>query len=330
MNKSGFYILLCVLLSNVSIFAEQWNDDFSNPQQSKLEWVGDWSQFAINRNNQLQSQSSDATESVLLHASTCAINAEWQFWTRISGACSAYNLLRYYIALCEEDIHADGYFVQIGGTNKNITLYEQKSNSITKLIEHPARTKILDTDASYVSIRVKRDDKGVLHLYSLIEGIDSTWIEEGFAFVPMLTSQYNAVYVKNTKTRGYDFYIDDIYVSGEQQHESLSQDEVEASVQLLSENISPNHDGWEDEVCIQYFVPNADYLATCAVYTSNGLLVKQIHQQTAIQQAGTICWNGTTDQGDIAEIGIYILYIELLNKKTHDTLRQRMVVSLTL
>jgi hypothetical protein len=325
-------ILLLIWLVVGLARADEWQDDFSNAEESNTAWVGDWKHFAINKYGQLQSQVGEASESALFHPNTCAINAEWQCWVRISGACSTYNQVRFYLTLFSNDIYDDGYFVQIGGANKNITLYEQKEGTSTKIIEHPDRIKCLDASASYVSVRATRDEKGVFRLFSWIEGIDTTWIEEGAIFVPMVRSAYTALWVRNSKTRGYDFYIDNVSVRGEEQYQILGDESMgdKTSVQLLSENISPNHDGWEDEVCIQYSTPDDDYRATCTVYTANGVLVKQLCQQTAIPQIGTICWDGTTDKGTIAEIGVYVLYIELSSTTTHDTLRQRMAVSLTL
>ena len=280
----------------------------------------------------MQSQVSEAAESALFHTSTCAINAEWQCWVRISGACSAYNQMRFYIALTSEDTHSDGYYVQIGGVNKNVTLYNQKNGTSTLLIEHPDRIKSLDGSASYLNVRVTRDKDGMFRLFSWIEGRDTTWVEEGAVFVSMIESAYSALYVRNSKTRGYDFYIDNVYVRGDEQQEMIDTETAreKASVELSSENLSPNHDGWEDELCLQYVVPNDDYLATCAVYTANGMLVKQLCHQSSISSAGKICWDGTTASGSTAEIGVYVIYIELRNKSTHDTLRQRMAVSLTL
>lgn len=312
--------------------ADEWKDDFSNAEQSKTAWVGDWEHFAINKQEQLQSQVSEASESTLLHTSTCAINAEWQCWVRISGTCSAYNQVRFYIALDGEDIYSNGYYVQIGGRNKNITLHKQQVGENKILIENTNRLKIMDNEASTLRIRVTRNDDGVFHLFSWIEGKDSTWMEEGQWFEPIVESQYSALYVKNSKTRGYDFYFDNIHVHGDQQHATIDTETTneKASVELVSENLSPNQDGWEDQLCLQYLVPNEDYIATCAVYSTNGLLVKQVCHQLPLLESGNICWDGTTTSGNTAQIGVYVLYIELHNKSTHDTLRQRMAVSLTL
>lgn len=321
------FLLLVGLLLCCSAIAEDWQDDFSNPEHSQMVWWGNWESFAINKQGQLQSQAAEAAESVLFHESTAAIDAEWKFWVRISGTCSAYNLIRFYIALEEEDVTSNGFFVQVGGANKNITLYQQTEGEARKIIEDTTRKKLLDADASYVHVRVTRSEDGVMHLYSLVEGKDSVWTKEGECFVPMLSSKYSAIVIKNSKKRGYDFYIDDIYVKGEVQNTPLTDEETynKASIQLQTESISPNGDGWEDEACITYYVPAQKTTAKLSIYTANGVLVKHMPQVSSSSE-GMVCWDGTNMNGQTVDIGVYVLHIEI-HSPNAPTLRQRYALS---
>ena len=326
-SRARIIILLVGILLSEAVFAEEWGDDFSNTEVSEREWEGDWDNFAINKQGQLQSQTAEAAESVLFHESTATIDAEWKFWVRISGTCSAYNLIRFYIALEEDDISSNGLFVQIGGANKNITLYQQTEGEARKIIEDTTRKKLLDADASYVHVRVTRSEDGVMRLYSLVEGKDSVWTKEGECFVPMLSSKYSAIVIKNSKKRGYDFYIDDIYVKGEVQNTPLTDEETynKASIQLHTESISPNGDGWEDEACITYYVPTQKTTAKLSIYTANGVLVKYMPQVSSSSE-GIVCWDGTNMNGQIVDIGVYVLHIEI-QSPTIPTLRQRYALS---
>lgn len=325
-SRARIIILLVGILLSEAVFAEEWGDDFSNTEVSEREWEGDWDNFAINKQGQLQSQTAEAAESVLFHESTATIDAEWKFWVRISGTCSAYNLIRFYIAL-EEDVTSNGFFVQVGGANKNITLYQQTEGEARKIIEDTTRKKLLDADASYVHVRVTRSEDGVMHLYSLVEGKDSVWTKEGECFVPMLSSKYSAIVIKNSKKRGYDFYIDDIYVKGEVQNTPLTDEETynKASIQLQTESISPNGDGWEDEACITYYVPAQKTTAKLSIYTANGVLVKHVPQVSSSSE-GMVCWDGTNMNGQTVDIGVYVLHIEI-QSPTIPTLRQRYALS---
>ena len=328
MKKSPRSILLLVsLLFCCSVIAEEWQDDFSNPEHSQMVWWGNWESFAINKQGQLQSQAAEAAENVLFHESSAAINAEWQFWVRISGTCSAYNLIRFYIALEEEDVTSNGFFVQVGGANKNITLYQQKNGDAKKIIEDTTRKKILDSGASYLHVRVTRSEDGIIRLYSQVEGKDSEWSKEGEYFVPMLTSHYSAVCVRNSKKRGYDFYVDDIFVKGEVQHTSLENEnieEMETQIHLQTESISPNGDGWEDEVCITYQSPYTKCSAQLSVYTANGVFVKSL--PVATSSKGIVCWDGTNKHGETVDIGVYVLHVEIKSPDA-PTARQRYAVA---
>ena len=328
MKKLPRTILLLVgLLLCCTAIAEEWQDDFSNPEHSQIVWWGNWESFAINKQGQLQSQATEAAESVLFHESTAAIHAEWQFWVRISGTCSAYNLIRFYIALEEEDVTSNGFFVQVGGANKNITLYQQKNGDAKKIIEDTTRKKILDSGASYLHVRVTRSEDGILRLYSQVEGKDSEWSKEGEYFVPMLTSHYSAVCVRNSKKRGYDFYVDDICVRGEVQHTSLENENIEwkeTQIHLQTESISPNGDGWEDEVCITYQSPYPKCSAQLSVYTANGVFVKSLPVATSSE--GIVCWDGTNKHGETVDIGVYVLHVEIKSPDA-PTARQRYAVA---
>ena len=316
----------------------QCYDDFSDTLTSHRTWQGDWHHFAINRSQQLQSQVPSAAESILYCRSTATINAEWSGWARISGTCSAYNYIRIYLTSLPDSLHADSYFIQIGGTNKNIVLYQQRDSVQRKVIENPERKKILNTAATCLDWKATRTADGVFHLYSRIDGIDSTFVEEGTFFANHVQSFSFALVVCNTKQRGYDFYMDNISVTGEPQvapinpqaEDTEDSNTTPADIRLLNTSLSPNNDGWEDEACIAYTLPNDNYKATLNVYTATGIHVKEICTDLEVPEQGTLCWNGTTAQSNTADIGVYVLVVELKNSKTKDVLRQRFALSLTL
>lgn len=331
------HLIICILSVVPVLCFGQFREDFSDADAVHSVWSGDWERFAVNRYGQLQSQSAAAAESMLWRESTAAIEAEWNGWARISGTCSAYNLMRCYLTIDGDSLNADAYYVQIGGANKNIVLYEQSNGTTTKVIENEARKKILNNAAAVVRWRATRGADGIFHLYSQVEGIDSTMVEEGIYFANQVHSEYFALYVKNSKQRGYDFYFDDIVVTGSPQHTSIHpQDDsdahgtdVRAAVYLLTESISPNGDGYEDEACVSYALPDEDYRATLSVYTPTGVLVRHVCQNQSLPAAGTLCWDGINAQGSPVEIGVYVLAIELKNTKTKDVLRRRFAVAVT-
>lgn len=330
-------LIICILSIVPTLCFGQFREDFSDADAAYSAWSGDWGRFAINRSGQLQSQSAAAAESMLWRESIASIDAEWSGWVRISGTCSAYNLVRCYLTLNGDSLQADAYYVQIGGANKNIVLYEQSHGNISKVIENEARKKILNDAAAVVRWRVTRGADGVFHLYSQVEGVDSAFVEEGVYFANTVCSEYFALYVKNSKQRGYDFNFDDIAVTGNPQSTSvhptddsdISDTRTSSSVHLLTESISPNGDGYEDEACVSYTLPDDGYSATLDVYTPTGALVRHICQNQSLPAEGTLCWDGTSGQNISVEIGVYVLYIELKNTNTKDVLRRKFAVAVT-
>ena len=123
------------------------------------------------------------------------------------------------------------------------------------------------------------------------------------------------------------FYVDDIFVRGEVQHTSLENENIEGKetqIHLQTESISPNGDGWEDEVCITYQSPYPKCSAQLSVYTANGVFVKSLPVATSSE--GIVCWDGTNKHGEIVDIGVYVLHVEIKSPDA-PTARQRYAVA---
>ncbi len=74
---------------------------------------------------------------------------------------------------------------------------------------------------------------------------------------------------------------------------------------------SPDGDGNDDIVQIDYRLPQVNGRLTISIYDVNGMKVKNlVSNQKAIVDHGTITWNGTNRYNRIAPIGIYIVYME--------------------
>ncbi len=87
----------------------------------------------------------------------------------------------------------------------------------------------------------------------------------------------------------------------------------EAQITLSSEVISPDNDGFEDQLNILYNLDVAGYTGTIAVYSSNGQFVKTLLNNRSLNTAGTIVWDGLNENDKACPAGIYIVYVELFN-----------------
>lgn len=83
-----------------------------------------------------------------------------------------------------------------------------------------------------------------------------------------------------------------------------------ATFSLSAEYISPDNDGYQDVVNIEYQVPEPELSVTVSVYTDKGILVKEVASNLLIGNEGSITWDGTNDQGEKARTGIHVILVE--------------------
>lgn len=84
-------------------------------------------------------------------------------------------------------------------------------------------------------------------------------------------------------------------------------------ISIPEKTISPDEDGFEDVLTIFYQTPESGFLANIRIYDSRGRLVKKLNQQTLLAAEGSLKWDGSTDEGLKANIGVYILVAEFTN-----------------
>ena len=82
---------------------------------------------------------------------------------------------------------------------------------------------------------------------------------------------------------------------------------------LPNHRISPDGDGFEDVLQINYLTDKGGYSATLHIYDANGNLIKKLAQNELLSTSGSFKWEGTTLENQKAGIGIYVLWIEYVN-----------------
>jgi hypothetical protein len=99
--------------------------------------------------------------------------------------------------------------------------------------------------------------------------------------------------------------------TGENSQSQTINIEVEDFFELEPKTFSPDQDGREDFLSIFYKLDKDGYLATIRVFDSKGIEVKSILKNELLSQEGILKWEGNTDNGSIAPLGIYILIFEI-------------------
>ena len=95
--------------------------------------------------------------------------------------------------------------------------------------------------------------------------------------------------------------------------EENENDDSYKTVWLSPETFSPNNDGNNDFLNIYYNLGENGYTANIKIYDSNGRIVKKLASNTLLSNSGVFRWNGENNNGIICNIGIYVVYIELIN-----------------
>ena len=107
----------------------------------------------------------------------------------------------------------------------------------------------------------------------------------------------------------------------------LTDTNVEEFIWLENPRLSPDEDGFEDFLLINYALPSAGYAANLSLFDSKGRLVRDLLQNSLLASEGTIKWDGLTNEGSNARAGIYVLSVNL-HKPNGDTIEFKKAIVL--
>lgn len=208
-------VLFFLIIVSICAYS-QVHDDFSDGNFSQQpSWTGSESNFFVNPTGQLQSKAPATSTSWLFTASESINNATWECWVRINYSTSSSNYASIYIVSDNNDLlnGCNGYYVQVGGTNDEVSLFLQQGLTKTKIIDGIDKR----TDGNTVEIRVKvvRDLVGNFELYSKLPS-ETEYILEGKAINKVINnSAYFGLFYSNSGSTGSAYYFDDVVVTGE-------------------------------------------------------------------------------------------------------------------
>lgn len=215
------FLFLNIFFCHSQIFESFSDGDFThNP-----EWKGTISNFKINDALQLQSNATGASTSYLFTPSQIIINAEWECNFKIDYPTSASNYACMYIISdsCTLENGFNGYFVQVGGTNDEVSLFYQNELKKEKIID--GLDKRIDSKTVDVIVKVTRDSVA-FRLYSKLPEEDEFYLEGESEHFKLRKSEYFGLSFTNTNTTGKFFFFDDIKATGEIYSDLLELDTI--------------------------------------------------------------------------------------------------------
>ncbi len=176
---SCFLILIFLSISSIAQLTENFDDgDFANNPL----WSGNTSDFIVNASSQLQSNNTVASSNYFLSTpNTLANIAEWEVYIQINFNPSSANYIDVYLISSGSDLTIagnTGYFVRIGNTDDEISLYRKDAGGATAKIIDGA-DGILNSSNSVMKIKVTRDANNQWILSRDLSGTGNSFTSEG-------------------------------------------------------------------------------------------------------------------------------------------------------
>ncbi len=210
----GFFITTILVLVCNSLFA-QWADNFDDGDfTTNPEWVGNISDVIIEAGVLRLNAPAQTGNSYLVTSSDISLNASWGFNLTLDFNPSSSNYAKVYIMADVLDLSnvQNGYFVKIGGTPDEISLYKVLEGSEAVLIDGvDGRVGLSNVQ---VEINITRNSANSWELKSKLAG-ESDFVSEGNIIDSDINSSaYFGVFCKYTSTRSTKFYFDNFVVNG--------------------------------------------------------------------------------------------------------------------
>lgn len=178
------------------------------------EWSGTASDFWVESQVLKLNAPPISGTSYLSTPSSSINNATWQFDVILNFNPSSSNYLKVYLVSDQADLTLDlnGYYIQIGGTPDEVSLYHQSVDGIEKIID--GLDGRLNTSLVELSIRATRDYAGNWALFSLLTS-ETNWYQEGIVqHNDQVSSSFFGVVCTYTSTRSTKFSFDNFSVLG--------------------------------------------------------------------------------------------------------------------
>ncbi|MBL4625797.1 MAG: lamin tail domain-containing protein, partial [Flavobacteriales bacterium] len=212
--RKQFLLFISFLLTFHTLFA-QFQDDFTDGDfTNNPTWSGEDANFEIDGTFALHLNAPSVTDTSYLSVASDTIdNAFWEFEVEMTFATSGSNYAQVYLVSDQADLKGslNGYFVRIGGTSDEVSLYKQTGTATSEIID--GLDSRVGTSTVLARIRVTRDAVGNWDLMVDSTG-GTTFVSEGVVLdATYTTTSFFGVYCRYTSTRSDKFWFDDIYVS---------------------------------------------------------------------------------------------------------------------
>ncbi|MDB5252552.1 MAG: hypothetical protein JWP27_1721 [Flaviaesturariibacter sp.] len=163
--------LLSLTLLPLSLAAQVVDNFADGDFTTAPTWTGNTADWTVNAAAQLQSASNAVNASFFLSTpNTLAMETEWTFYAGLAFNTSSVNYVDVFLTASAPDLGAattTGYFVRIGNSTDDISLYRKDPSSLVRLIDGADGTT--NSSDNHLLIRVTRTG-GVFRLFVDVSG----------------------------------------------------------------------------------------------------------------------------------------------------------------
>ena len=183
-------------------------DFTSNPT-----WTDPGGKHIVNGSERLQLNAPSATDEAVIYTNSDAGYGAWEAYVEFGFNPSGSNRAKFYIMSDSQDMKGSltGYYIMIGDTPEEISLYRQDGNSDTIIID--GTDAVIDNNPVTVRVRVTRDLNGNWELFADPTG-GTSYVSQGTVTDSTYqNSSYIGFLSDYTSTRSTLFQYDDIKVT---------------------------------------------------------------------------------------------------------------------
>jgi len=179
-------------------------------------WTGNTADFIVNTSQQLQSNNTSPNTSFYLSTANSLITTtQWEFYVQLSFNTSSSNYVDVFLSASASDltdVNTNGYFIRIGNTSDEISLYKKTGNISNKIID--GLDNVTNTSNNTLKIKVIRNAADQWILYRDITGTGNSYVSEGsITDATYNTSAYFGFLVKQSTSSFFQkHFFDDIEI----------------------------------------------------------------------------------------------------------------------
>jgi len=270
-----------------------------------LGWSGDVDKFVLSGDTIKLSAPSESGTAAIYDTCSASYNAQWCCSFLFDYDASSSNYCRWYVFSSSNSFgaEANGYFIRVGYSNKNIALCYQSGDDVVTL----AQGKEGRVKASVpIHICVTRSETGYWQVWSKAYGEESSTLEAEAQNAAIEHNRFSGFWFKYSSTRSKAFRVWGYQHRGKKIDFSNKES---GSVWIEPLTFTPDGDSNNDLAYIYYKLSEPS-VANLYIYNADGVLVKRLLKNEALLSEGVVTWNGISDRGLLMPVGIYVVIFE--------------------